>query len=444
MKQLNSANLTSQFFRYTFLNILSMLGLSFYILADTIIIASAAGNDGLTALNLALPAFSLMSALGQMVAMGASALFSAYKGNNDGLSANRIFTVGIYISAVISLIVFICGLFFSAPICTLLGADESMLSLTDGYLKILLLFGPAFVFNNLFTYFVRNDSNPKLAMCAMLASSISNVFLDMLFVFVFKMGIQGAAIATGISPILSLIILSLHFITKRNTVKLAFHIPAPERIFKVITIGSPVFVTECAFGVVMLAINYTVLGLTGNVGVAAYSIISNVALVAKSFFSGIAQGVQPLVSFSCGRNDGESIRKLCIMAVIMSAVTGVVLYLLCVIFKTPLIDIFNTDRDPEMARIAAEGVPMYFPAFIIMGINMFAEVFFSSVQKPARSFIISVLRGLVIVLIMIAVLPPVMGMTGVWIAVPLTEIIVCAFALPSMLVWTSRNKQLKS
>ena len=95
MKQLNSANLTSQFFRYTFLNILSMLGLSFYILADTIIIASAAGNDGLTALNLALPAFSLMSALGQMVAMGASALFSAYKGNNDGLSANRIFTVGI-------------------------------------------------------------------------------------------------------------------------------------------------------------------------------------------------------------------------------------------------------------------------------------------------------------------------------------------------------------
>ena len=114
------------------------------------------------------------------------------------------------------------------------------------------------------------------------------------------------------------------------------------------------------------------------------------------------------------------------------------------IFKTTLIDIFNTDRDPEMARIAAEGVPMYFPAFIIMGINMFAEVFFSSVQKPARSFIISVLRGLVIVLIMIAVLPPVMGMTGVWIAVPLTEIIVCAFALPSMLVWTSRNKQLKS
>lgn len=440
MEQINKSNLTRQFFKYTMLNIISMLGLSFYIIADTLIIAASTGNDGLTALNLALPVFSVISASGQMIAMGASALFSAYKGNGNTKGANRIFTVGLYFACVISLIFLVMGLFFSRPLCSLLGADDSVIELTNGYLQIMLLFGPAFILNNLFTYFVRNDNSPKLAMCAMLVSTLSNVVLDLIFVFSFGMGIQGASLATGIAPLLSLAVLSTHFLFKKNSFKPDFHIPDFRKFVRVSAIGSPVFVTEISFGIIMLAINYTVLGLTGNVGVAAYSIISNVALAAKSFFSGIAQGIQPLTSYFTGKNDTASIRKLCRMGIVMTSVTGVIVFTACIILKDPLIAIFNVDNDAEMARIAGEGVPLYFPAFIIMGINMLAEVFFSSVQQPGKSFFVSVMRGLAVILIMIWILPTFLGMAGVWISVPVTEGIVCVYSLTVMLLWGIKAK----
>lgn len=439
MEAINSENLRGTFLKYTLLNTVSMLGLSFYILADTLIIAIAAGNMGLTALNLALPVFSFMMAIGQMIAMGSSSLFSAFKGNDDNENANRIFTVALYIDCALSLVILLTGLLASKQVCMLMGANSETLSLTNEYLKILMIFGPAFIFNNLFTYFVRNDGNPKLAMAAMLVSSISNVILDMVFVFLFDMGIMGAAVATGISPILSMIILSLHFLTRRNSFRPVWCRPHLRELIRIPAIGSPVFVTEFGFGIVMLAVNYSILGITGNVGVAAYSVISNVALVAKSFFGGISQGVQPLTSFFTGRNDSKSVAALCRMGIVMSLAVGVILFVLCVALQTPLIALFNTDNDIEMARIAAEGVPLYFPAFIFMGVNQLAEVFFASVQKPAKSFMISVMRGMALVLLFIAVLPPILQMAGVWLAVPLSECVVFVFSVISMVIFIKRS-----
>ena len=182
------------------------------------------------------------------------------------------------------------------------------------YLRTVLFFAPCFLLNHILTAFVRNDGNPKLAMAAMLLGSLSNIVLDYVFLYPMDMGIFGAALATGIAPVVGLCVSSLHILTRRSHFRLRPFRPALRPLADLAGLGSAAFLNECSSGLVLVVFSLLTLRLAGTLGVAAYGIVANLALMALALFTGVNQGVQPLVSLAHGRGDAAGVRTLCRMA----------------------------------------------------------------------------------------------------------------------------------
>ncbi len=416
-------NILKDFARYVSLNVISMIGLSFYILADTFFIANGVGSVGLTALNLVLPLWSLISGLGLMIGIGAGISFSIKRGKNNERGANKVFTHAILMGLVIGIIITVIGVIFSYDIAVILGADEVVAPLASEYLKTLLSFSTVFIINYIITAFVRNDNDPNLAMIAMILGSLSNIVLDYVFIYPFKLGMFGAALATGTTPILSLIILSIHFIRKKNNFKIIKCKFNFAYIKGIISLGIPSFITEFSSGIIILLFNYTILRISNNTGVAAYGVIANLALIVVAIFTGIAQGIQPIISKSYGEGKNKNINVVLKYGLLTSIIVGIGCYLIGISFSEEIVNLFNGEGDKLLLSIAIEGINIYFSAFIIMGINILITSFFASINNPKESLLISIMRGLVIVIPLIILLPSFFEMIGVWMTIPLAEAI---------------------
>lgn len=406
------------FVRYVSLNVCGMIGLSCYILADTYFIAQGVGADGLTALNLILPPFSLMNAIGLMLGMGGATKYAHYLGAGDGESANAIFSKTLFFGAVVGVVITVAGL-FSGTIVRLLGADDVIQPLASVYLLTMYSFACAFVLNNIILAFVRNDGGPNRAMLAMIGGNLFNIVFDYIFIMKLDMGMFGAAFATGFSPAISLLILSGHWRGKHT---LAFICKkAFPCLGSVVMAGLPSFVTEFASGIMILLFNFTLIRLGGNTGVAAYGIIANLALIVVAAFTGIAQGIQPIVGINYGAGHFRNANLTYIWAVITATVLGSVCFLVGRFFSAPIIAVFNEANDPVLAQIAGDGMHLYFIAFFVMGINIVTSAFLSSVAEFRASILLSLCRACLISIPMIVLLSTVLGLTGVWLVTPATE-----------------------
>lgn len=420
--ELNNSILKN-FIKYVSFNVISMIGFSCYILADTFFVANGVGSIGLTALNLVLPVYSFVSGIGLMIGMGAATKYSILRGRNNEKGANKVFTYAIIMGVLIGIILTVIGMFFSYDIATLLGADADVNPLAGMYLKTILMFSCAFILNNIMVCFVRNDNSPNLSMIAMLLASLSNIILDYVFIFPLNIGMFGAAFATGLAPIFSLLVLSLHLIKKRNNFKLVRCNINKSYIKSIILLGIPSFITEFSSGIIMLVFNFTILSISKNIGVAAYGIIANLALIVVAIFTGIAQGIQPIISKNYGQGKNDNVKKTYHYALITAAILGSLCYLIGVLFSKEIINIFNKEQNQLLLGMADEGIKIYFIAFFIMGLNIVTTSFFASINKPRESFIISIMRGCIAILPLIVILPKMFGMIGVWTTIPLAELI---------------------
>lgn len=417
-------NITKTFFKYVSANILGMIGLSCYILADTFFIARGVGANGLTALNLAIPIYSIMNGLGLMIGMGGATRYSISKGNADSTVQKQIFTQALCFTLFWSSIFLILGITAARPISILLGANAETLHLTTEYIRIILIFTPFFMCNNLLICFVRNDGSPQLSMMAMLTGSFSNIIMDYILVFPFGLGMKGAALATAASPVLSILVLSIHFIKKNNQFHLCRIRPSLKRILDICALGSSSLIVEVSSGIVMLIFNLLILNISGNIGVAAYGVIANIALVLTSMYTGISQGVQPVISQCFGRREHKQIRQVLRYAFTTSVVLAVLSYLVTFIWSQPIVAAFNKDSDPILNAIAENGMHIYFTAFLFVGINIITATFLSSTDHPKEAFILSIFRGFVLVIPMAFLLSFLFGINGIWLTLPITELIV--------------------
>lgn len=415
------------FAKYCSLNILGMIGVSFYILADTFFVSKGLGTDGLAALNLALPIYSFMDGCGLMVGMGGGTKYSIQKSIKEDAAASRTFTNAVYLTAIFSALFLFIGAFCSGSILSLFGAKGEVLAISRTYLTVLLLFSPAFLMNYMLLAFVRNDGAPQLSMAAMIGGSLSNVLLDWVFIFPCGMGIFGAALATGLAPIISMLILSPHLIRKNN----GFHFiqckPDGTLFFNMILTGVPSLITEMSSGIVMITFNSILLMLMGNVGVAAYSVIANLSLVVIAMYTGLAQGVQPLISRSYGRKDAGSIRVFLRYALTAMAVLSAAIYAVVFAFAPQITAIFNSESNTLLQSTAEKGLRLYFTACPFAGFNIILSVYFTSSEHPLPAHVISALRGFLIIIPMAFLLSYAAGISGAWCAFPAAEVLVsCA------------------
>ena len=370
-----------QFFRYVSQNILGMIGVSAYILADTFFIAQAQGADGIAALNLVLPVYSLIFALGAMLATGAATRFALER--HEGKHADGYLAEALTWAGILSVPFILLGIFSAEGIVRLLGGEPDIVTVGAPYTRIFLLFTPFFMCNYILRSFVLNDGDPSLAMTATMASSLFNIVMDWVLMFPLGMGMAGAALATATSPIVGVGINALHFRKKTNTLCFRWHKPTFKLLAHVSAVGVSGFIGEIAGGMTTMVLNFLILGLSGSIGVAAYGVVANVAIVATAIFSGISQGSQPLLSDAYSRGETGQVRQVLMMS-ILTALTLSVLMIVCFeVFTEPLVAVFNSEHDPVMADLACQGMRLYFLGYLIvnsiqMGANIDYAIVISS------------------------------------------------------------------
>ncbi|MDO4298254.1 MAG: MATE family efflux transporter [Lachnospiraceae bacterium] len=428
------------FAQYTFLSVLGTLGVSCYILADTFFVSKGLGINGLTALNLAIPVYNFIHGTGLMLGVGGGTRFSICKSQKREKEVNRIYTNTIYIALIFSVVFMLPGILLPERLALLLGADGDVLAMTTTYLRWLLLFAPAFILNDVFLCFVRNDGSPQLSTAAMLVGSVSNILLDYIFIFPMGMGIFGAIFATGLSPIISIIMMLPHWIGKKNTFHFVKTGMKKEIATQDLLLGFPSFVLQFSSGIVIIVFNTIMLKLAGNTGVAAYGVIANISLVVVAVYTGIGQGIQPLVSFFYGTGNNRQEKAVLRYAMITMLSISVIVYFIIFIFAQPITAVFNSENNTELQRIAVMGLKLYFISIPFVGYNVILSTFFTSVEMALPAHVLSVLRGLILIIPMAFSLSALSGMTGVWLACPITELLT---ALCGLSIYKYKNHKEK-
>lgn len=417
-----------EFARYTSLNVLGMIALSCYILADTFFVSLGLGADGLTALNLAIPVYSFIHGSGLMIGMGGGTRYSILKSQGNHQEADRVFTNVLYLAAVLAALFVAAGLLFAGDLVRLFGGTGAVFTMCRTYLRVILLFAPAFLMNNVLLCFVRNDGAPQLAMAAMIGGSLSNVVLDWVFIFPCGMGIFGAVFATGLAPIISMGILSPHFFRKKNQFRPVPCKPQLRRTARILSSGVPSLVTEVSSGIVIIAFNGLIMGLEGNTGVAAYGVIANLSLVVIAIYTGIAQGIQPILSRSYGTGDRAGLTIILRCAMMTQVVVSLLIYGIVAAFAPQIAAVFNSEGSASLQAIAEQGLRLYFIACPFAGCNVVLSMYFTSTERPLPAHIISLLRGFFLILPLAFLLAWLGQMAGIWLAFPLTEFLVAALA----------------
>ncbi|MCR4904256.1 MAG: MATE family efflux transporter [Butyrivibrio sp.] len=419
-------NYKNRFLEYVIANVMSMLGFSVYILADTFFISNSLGANGLTALNLALPIYNFIEGTGQMIGIGGASLFITYHFQGNRKKANEVFPTALTTGFIAGLLFMFIGIFGADSITKALGANSEVYEMTKTYLGMILIFAPAFIINNTMSAFVKNDGQPRLAMAGMLAGSIFNSIFDYILIFLLDLGIFGAVLATVFAPIAGLITLSFHFWHKKNnfSYKLTFY--KIHLIPGIMSRGVPTLITEMATGIVMIVFNTLILGITGNVGVAAYGVILNVYLVVIAIFNGIAQGSQPLFGTLYAKKDFEGLKLTFRYAVFAVAAFSFLVYTATFIFPEELTAIFNSEGNTALSVLAVHGFRRYFSGTFFLGCNIVMLLYYISIGKDRIALIMSLSRGIIIVLPLAVFLSSLFGMEGIWITAPITEFIVFA------------------
>lgn len=421
MKTESRESILREYANYTIMNVVGMLGMSGYILADTFFISKGLGTEGLTALNLAIPVYSFINGSGLLLGIGGAAKYSISKAQKREKEANHVFTNVIWLMLIFSVVFVVTGLVWANRLASWLGAEREVYEMTKVYLRMLLLFSPAFITNQIFVCFVRNDGNPRLSMMAMLIGSGANIILDYIFIFPLGLGMFGAVLATGTAPLISMCILSGHWIRKKN----CFHfvkVGLSAAVVKIImALGVSSLISELASGIVMIVFNFLILKQLGNVGVAAYGVIANISLVITAVFTGIAQGMQPLTSRAYGRMAHKEAGTTLRYAMCTMLILSVVLYGALYLWADPVTAVFNGEHDMQMQKIAVHGMRLYFTAIPWMGFNILISMYWASIEKAHKAQCISLMRGFFVIVPVTILMSACMGMTGIWLAFPVAE-----------------------
>ena len=400
-----------KFVKYVSQNMLGMVGMSVYILADTYFISVAVGTDGITALNLVLPVYNMIFAIGAMMGVG-SAIRLVIERNQEHPNADGYFFHALSWALIVGLLFMLVGIFFPDKLIALLGGDAEIVAVGKNYTRIFMSFAPFFMWNYICNAFVRNDGNPSIAMAATLFSSLFNIVFDYVLMFPLGLSMEGAALATALSPVVGILICCIHFRSEKCTVKFKPMLPSLRKILFCCQFGVSSFVGEISSGVITVVFNMIILG-----------------LAAVALFNGIAQGSQPLVSEAYGRDIHKDVKTYLKMAVTTAVGVSVLLVIFIYLFAPVVTAVFNGEHNRTLADYAETGLRIYFIGFLFAGINIVGTAILSAVESTKYAFAASISRGFVAIIFFAFILSAIFGLNGVWMAFPAAEFVTMLITL---------------
>lgn len=421
-------NTKTTYFKYLGAAFGSALISAVYSIVDMAMVGQYQGPEGTAALAVVAPVWNIIYSLGLLTGIGGSVLFGAAKGKGERRTEGEYFTAALMITVVLAAASWLMVLFFDTPMLHLFGAEETLLPLAREYLYPIKFVVPLFLFNQMLAAFLRNDGNPGLAAAAVLSGGIFNIIGDYLFVFVFGMGIMGAGLATAAGAGITFAGMISHFFTKKNTMRLVRPSLFWGKCRRIIVTGFSTFFIDVAMGILTMLFNRQIMKYLGGSALSVYGVIVNISTIVQCCAYSVGQASQPIFSICFGAGKWDRIKETLKYALYSVACFSVVWTLLVFAFPNGFIRIFMAPTD-EIYRIAPFILRSYGISFLLLPLNVFSTYYFQALMKPGVSFLVSVLRELILSGIMICLLPIAAGPDSLWFAMVITEAAVAVLVI---------------
>ncbi len=396
---------------------------SIYGIVDGFFVSNFIGKDAFAGVNLVMPMLMALGALGFMIGTGGSALISKTLGEGKKDKANTYFTTLLVVTVIGGIILTVIGFLALDPFVRLLGADESILKECMLYGQTVMICLTFYMLQNSFQSFLVVAEKPSMGLMISIVTGIMNIVLDFIFIYYFKWGIQGAALATTLSIIIGAIVPIVYFL-RPNTSALKITKPHFEykMLVKVCTNGSSEMVTNLSASFIGMLFNYQLLHFAGANGVAAYGVIMYVNIIFMSFFFGYSIGVTPVIGYNYGAQNKEELRSLLKKSLILTTYVSVFMCILSIVLAKPLGMLF-VGYDQTLLDMTIHGMKVYALSFLVCGFNIFFTSLFTALNNGVISATLSVVRILVFQILMVFILPLFLGLDGIWLSVFVAEIL---------------------
>lgn len=408
-------------FRAVLPSILMMIFTSLYTIVDGVFVSNAVGKTPFAALNLIYPIISAIGAVGFMLGAGGSALVAKTLGEGDKERANKIFSMVVYFTMIVGIILSVVGAIVVEPVAKLLGATEELLPHCVTYGRILLAGIVAFMLQNMFQSFFIVAEKPTLGFIISLIAGVTNMVLDAALIIGAKLGIAGAAYATISSQIVGAVIPLIYFICKnKSPLRLVATKFELRPIVHTCTNGSSEFLSNISISIVNMLYNMQLLKYIGEDGVAAYGTVQYLAFVFLATFFGYAIGSAPIISYHYGAQNHEELKNVLKKSLVIMVGIGVMMTILSEALARPLSMIF-VSYDENLLDMTTYAMRIFGASFAVCGVSIFTSSFFTALNNGLVSAIVSFMRTLVFQILAIMVMPLLFGVIGIWTAVIVAE-----------------------
>lgn len=426
-------------FRFALPSIVMMVFTSIYGVVDGTFVSNFVGKTPFAAVNLVWPFLMILGAFGFMIGTGGSALVAKTLGENKKEDANRYFTMLITLVVILGILLTIFGLIVVRPLSHALGARGQMLEDCVTYGRTLMIFNTAFMLQSVFQSLFITAEKPRLGLIMTVAAGLTNMVLDALFIAVFKWGLVGAALASGLSQCIGGILPLIYFLSSKNDTPLKFVKTKMEGkvLLKACVNGASELMTTVSSSLVSMLYNFQLMRLAGQNGIAAYGAVMYVEFAFIAVFIGYSIGTAPIVSYHYGSENHNEVKNMLQKSFKIMSVLGITMMVLAQILASPLAKVF-VGYDKKLFDMTVHGFRLFSFYFILAGINIYASSFFTALNNGMISAIISFSRTLGFETLAVIILPIFLQLDGVWLAITVAEI--CAFVISISFLIAKREK----
>ena len=426
-------------FRFALPSIVMMVFTSIYGVVDGTFVSNFVGKTPFAAVNLVWPFLMILGAFGFMIGTGGSALVAKTLGENKKEDANRYFTMLITLVVILGILLTIFGLIVVRPLSYALGARGQMLEDCVTYGRTLMIFNTAFMLQSVFQSLFITAEKPRLGLIMTVAAGLTNMVLDALFIAVFKWGLVGAALASGLSQCIGGILPLIYFLSSKNDTPLKFVKTKMEGkvLLKACANGASELMTTVSSSLVSMLYNFQLMRLAGQNGIAAYGAVMYVEFAFIAVFIGYSIGTAPIVSYHYGSENHNEVKNMLQKSFKIMSVLGITMMVLAQILASPLAKVF-VGYDKKLFDMTVHGFRLFSFYFILAGINIYSSSFFTALNNGMISAIISFSRTLGFETLAVIILPIFLQLDGVWLAITVAEI--CAFVISISFLIAKKEK----
>lgn len=416
-------------FRFCLSPIIMMIFTSVYGVVDGLFVSNFVGKTPFAAINLVMPFLMILGGVGFMIGAGGSAWVAKTLGEGHREDACRYFTMMVKLTTILGIVLSVIGIALMRPISYLLGATEALINDCVVYGRTVLIFNTAFMLQNVFQTFLTTAEKPKLGLAATVAAGVTNMALDALFIAVFRWGVAGAALATGISQCVGGILPLIYFLRPNSSLLRLARTKMEGRILaKACANGSSELMSNIAASLVSVLYNFQLLRLVGENGVAAYGTLMYIQFIFIAVFIGYTIGTAPVISYHYGAQNHDELKSLLRKGFILMGTAGMIMMLLAQVLAGPLATIF-VGYDAELFEMTKHAFRLFSFSFLLAGINIFASAFFTALNNGGVSATISFLRTLVFQVLSVLILPVFFQLDGIWWAITAAEVFAIIISL---------------